>query len=282
MEVEKQAAHWLDENHPNYKRWKRSRGISLQRGEFVKYLTEKTIKAAGLTVLDLGSGEGGTSVAFANNNKVISFDISLLRLQRQISNVAKYNKVLGSAMQLPFKNNKFDLIILQDVIEHLTDAKKVIGEISKILNPGGTIFMSTPNKYSLYNLLADPHWGFPFVAIMNRKQQKKYFLPLFRKSEINRTDTAQLFSLKELGDLLSDSFELELKTITAVQELFNGNKGIIWSNFHLRLLTIIKTLKLEKLVLFFVNNNVGIINSYFTPTFYFLLKKKQPHKNSSV
>ncbi len=279
MEIKKILEPWLDENHPNYMRWKRSREISLQRGKFVKIIVEEEIKTGGLTILDLGSGEGGTSVSFANDNKVVSFDISRTRLQRQHNYKTNFDKVLGSAHLLPFKEMCFDLIIMQDVIEHLTDARRVVKEISKILKPGGTIFLSTPNKYSFLNIFADPHWGFPFVALMNRKQQKKYFLAFFRKSEISRTDTAELFSIKNLRHLFKDNFNLELKTVTAVNELFKGNKGIIWSNFHLRLLVVIKILKIEKCILHLINNNDGILNRYFTPTFYFLLQNKANKKN---
>lgn len=275
MEIEKSSKTWLDVNHPNYDRWKRSREISVHRGEFVRTIIESEINCCGLKILDLGSGEGGTSAAFADDNKVVSVDISKVRLNHQHQYNKDFTKVLGNALSLPFENASFDLIIIQDVIEHLPSAAKVLNEVKRVLKNGGLIYLSTPNKFSLLNIFADPHWGFPFVALMNRNQQKKYFLPLFRKSEINRKDTAQLLSLKNLYEFFTNVFEVRLKTSDALNELFKGNKGIIWSDFHIGLLSIIKKLKIEKIISTISNNKPGLVNNFFTPTFYFILKKKK-------
>jgi ubiquinone/menaquinone biosynthesis C-methylase UbiE len=273
MEIEKNNVAWLDEDHPNYNRWKRSREISLQRGEFVKTIIENEVPCSGLKILDLGSGEGGSSASLASDNKVVSFDINKMRLLRQNQHSKDFLKILGDASSLPFKDKLFDLIIMQDVIEHLPSAEKTFTEVKRILKTGGLIYLSTPNKFSLFNIVADPHWGFPFVSLMNRDQQKKYFLPIFRKSEINRNDTAQLISLKMLCKIFSNDFELSLKTEEVVNELLKGNKGIIWSAFHIKLLSFVKKLNLVKAISSMVNNRQGFVNNFFTPTFYFVLKK---------
>jgi hypothetical protein len=109
---------------------------------------------------------------------------------------------------------------------------------------------------------------------MNRDKQKKYFLPIFRKSEINRNDTAQLISLKMLCKIFSNDFELSLKIQEVVNELLKGNKGIIWSEFHIKLLSFVKKLNIAKAISSMVNNRQGFVNNFFTPTFYFVLKKK--------
>ena len=52
---------------------------------------------------------------------------------------------------------------------------------------------------------------------------------------MTRTDIAQLFSLNEIVNLFQKDFEISLYTKFSVRELFNGNKGIVWSKFHLKL-----------------------------------------------
>ena len=110
---------WLDKTHPNYKRWKRGRDLSIHRGEFVLSILNKFSECENLKVLDLGSGLGGTSNVFADKNFVISYDVDYFRLKNQIECKHNYLKMNGDALNLPFKKNTFDIIILQDVIEHL-------------------------------------------------------------------------------------------------------------------------------------------------------------------
>jgi len=298
VEVKKRNPIWLDKSHPNFLRWKRARELSLQRGKFVNSVINQQLQTKNLTILDLGSGEGGTSKVFSDDNFVVSLDLSLARLNRQKAfitssessseksstnngygflssfEMTNRNFINGNALHLPFANSSFDLIIIQDVIEHLTDVSDFYSEVKRILKTNGYIYLSTPNKLSVFNLFSDPHFGLPFLSLLKRESIKKYFLKHFRKDDYNRTDIAQLFSLNELLNLFKNEFEISLYTKFSVQELFNGNKGIVWSDFHLKLIAICKYLKLDWLLNKISNDEAGILNKYFTPTFYFVLSKK--------
>gem|GEM_PF-629179 len=320
MEVNKENPVWLNESHPNYVRWKRSRDISNERGKFVQSIVSNKINTKNLIVLDLGSGEGATAKVFSENNFVVSFDLSLIRLQRQNQNVISSNfkkpvglknydichfdqreksesiigedfsledsfemtnkniphsieRVNGSALQLPFTNHSFDLIIVQDVIEHLADVKDFYSEVKRVLKKNGTIYLSTPNKLSVLNFLSDPHFGLPIISVLKRESIKKYFLKYLRKDDYHRKDIAQLLSLSEILFLFQNEFEITLYTKFSVKELFNGNKGIIWSDFHLRLITFSRFLRINWLISKIANDKFGVINKYFTPTFYLILKR---------
>jgi len=298
-----QSTPWLDTKHPNYLRWKIARELSIQRGKFVSSIVNHYINANCLNILDLGSGEGGTAKVFSQNNFVVSFDLSLVRLQRQLMKVipkessteesvyylgnrflspfemtyAKSSSILsrvnGTALKLPFSNNSFDLIIIQDVIEHLSDISLFCTEIKRVLKTNGSIYLSTPNKLSIFNFLSDPHFGLPILSILKRESIKKYFLKHFRKDDFNRNDIAELLSLNQIKNLFKDEFEISLYTKFSVQELFNGNKGIVWSNFHLKLITFCKIIRLDKLIIKIANDKIGVINKFFTPTFYIILKR---------
>lgn len=265
---------WLDPSHPNYERWKRSREISDERGEFVKSIIEKNILCEGLSILDLGSGEGGTAKIFSKKNLVVSFDINVNRLQNQKSQGKFINLINGNALFLPFKEKSFDVIILQDVIEHVPNTERLIKNIYESLKQNGVIYLSTPNRFSFFNIISDPHWGFPLVSLMKRQQIKKYFLKYLRKHEQNREDAAELLSLEEIIRLFSDKFELKLYTQHSVHNLLNGSKGIVWSSFHLTLIKIVNKFYLKKILFKLANDEYKIINRFFTPTFYFILKKK--------
>lgn len=265
---------WLDEKHPNFERWKRGRELSVFRGGFVLSIVSEYRTCKKLTILDLGSGEGGTSKVFSEENFTVSFDISTIRLKRQAKNFGLTNIVCGSSSQLPFKVKSFDLIIIQDVIEHLDHESIKSEKLYDLLKENGIIYLSTPNKYSLFNIISDPHWGFPFVALMKRDLIRKFFLNYFRKNERNRQDIAQLLSLSEINKRFEEKFLIELNTKKSVSELLNENKGIVWSSFHLGLIKILNRLKLQRFILRFANNNFGFVNLFLTPTFYIVMRKK--------
>ena len=265
---------WLDETHPNYLRWKRAREISIARGKFVESIVSQEFECRGLTILDLGSGEGGTTNVFSKNNFVISFDLSKIRLQRQSNSDVNSQKICGNISDIPLKKKSFDLIILQDVIEHLQLTNRLVDELYGLLQERGIIYLSTPNKFSVFNILADPHWGVPFISLLKRESVKKYFLNYFRKSEVNREDIPELLSLRVILDLFDKNFNLSLFTVHSVKELFNGNKGIAWSDFHLKLIKVARILGLDKIIVKIANDKIGFVNQFLTPTFYMVLKRK--------
>lgn len=273
MEIETESPAWLDKSHPNFLRWQKGRLAAEARGNFVKQIVSHFLDCKNLSVLDLGSGEGGTSNVFSKHNFVVSFDLSLIRLVRQ-NNFCEFQKVNGDGLTIPFKNGSFDLIIVQDVIEHLQTINDFYLEITRVLKPNGTIYLSTPNKLSIFNFLADPHFGLPIVSILKRESIKKYLLKYFRKKDYKRTDVAQLLSLKELIKIFNKDFDIHLLTKLSVIELFSGNRGIVWSEFHLTLIRLCKFINLDWLITKLANDRFGLVNKIFTPTFYLTLKRK--------
>lgn len=204
----------------------------------------------------------------------MSVDLSFLRLQRQITNYRIKNSVNSNALLLPFSDSSFDIIILQDVIEHLSDIENLLNEIKRVLKPNGTIYLSTPNKLSIINILSNLHWGLPLVAMLKREIIRDYILKYFRKSDMNRKDLAKLISLSKILKMFSAEFEIQIQTKTVVEKLFSTSNSIVWSNFHLSLIEILKKLSLQKIIIKIAKDNFGMINKYFTPTFYVVMKRK--------
>lgn len=265
--------HYLDPKHPNYLRWKRSREISFERGKFVKHIVSIYKSTSNIKVLDIGSGFGGTAQNFLDeNNQIYSVEIDEFKLSTQPEHKS-LKKFCCNALQLPF-NEKFDVIILQDFIEHIENPKLFLTYIKKFLQEDGIIYLSTPNKLSILNLISDPHWGFPIVSILPRKVIKKFFIPIFRRKERDRKDIAELLSLKNLKDIFNETgLEFQLHTTQAVMTLFENPQQIIWSDLHLLLLKLLKLLKLKQLIIRIANNEIRFVNKYLTPTFYLVLRK---------
>ena len=53
------------------------------------------------------------------------------------------------ATKLPFKDNTFDLIIFNHVIEHIPEYQKAVDELHRVLKKEGIMYLATPNLYRL-------------------------------------------------------------------------------------------------------------------------------------
>lgn len=98
-------------------------------------------------VLDLGCGTGyGTAVLSKTAQEATGVDISLEAVTFAIEHYKNARFLPLSATTLPFADTSFDLITAFEVIEHLADWKLLLSEARRVLRPGGTFFVSTPNK----------------------------------------------------------------------------------------------------------------------------------------
>jgi 2-polyprenyl-3-methyl-5-hydroxy-6-metoxy-1,4-benzoquinol methylase len=54
--------------------------------------------------------------------------------------------VCGDAQRPVFEDESFDLIVAGDVIEHVPDQDGFVAGCRRLLRPGGTLFLATPNR----------------------------------------------------------------------------------------------------------------------------------------
>jgi ubiquinone/menaquinone biosynthesis C-methylase UbiE len=74
---------------------------------------------------------------------------------------------LGSLASLPFRQGVFDLVVSEYVLEHLTEPAACLGEIARVLRPGGMFLALTPNLYS-YKAIAAMATPYAFHQHMGR------------------------------------------------------------------------------------------------------------------
>lgn len=68
------------------------------------------------------------------------------------------NVYCGSLRDVAFAERSFDVIAMSHVIEHLPDPRAVLRECFRILRPGGTLVLVTPNTASLGHRWFGPDW----------------------------------------------------------------------------------------------------------------------------
>ena len=71
----------------------------------------------------------------------------------------KANLIGGDFLKQKYKNNYFDVITMRGTIEHLSNPEKYLKKITKILKPGGKLFIiATPNGSSIGAKIFKKHW----------------------------------------------------------------------------------------------------------------------------
>lgn len=61
---------------------------------------------------------------------------------------------VGVGESMPFEDGQFDAVVCVDVLEHVADLHAVIGEVSRVLKPGGWFLFDTINRNPLARLVA--------------------------------------------------------------------------------------------------------------------------------
>jgi cyclopropane fatty-acyl-phospholipid synthase-like methyltransferase len=110
-----------------------------------------------------------------------------------------------------FYTQKFDVIILMDVVEHIIDMHSFMDEVKTVLNDGGIIFIGTGNINSLNAKIAGADWGYflswEHVSFFNEKSMQ-YLLQKnnFTDIKINKT-SLQHKPLQNAAEFIKNLFK---------------------------------------------------------------------------
>ncbi|MBI4677487.1 MAG: class I SAM-dependent methyltransferase [Elusimicrobia bacterium] len=100
----------------------------------------------GQMTLDAGSGTGHFSRALSEMGaRLVSLDLgpALLAVVR---GKCRTLAAQGSLLDLPFQDGTFRAILCTEVIEHTADPRRAVGELCRVLAPGGVLALTVPNK----------------------------------------------------------------------------------------------------------------------------------------
>jgi len=58
--------------------------------------------------------------------------------------------VIGNISAIPFEEDTFDGVLCTEVLEHIPDPRQGIAEVSRVLKPGGTLYITVPMSWCLH------------------------------------------------------------------------------------------------------------------------------------
>jgi ubiquinone/menaquinone biosynthesis C-methylase UbiE len=167
----------------NWDKWASHYIHEYPRGQFILGLLRRyapDFEPRGANVLDVGCGDAGVLIAFAEagaHGSGVEPDASSLERARVRAEEHEVTVDLrrGFAEALPFPDHAFDLVVLDNVLEHVESREGALSEIRRVLRPGGLLYLVTPKPFALHSLWSDPHYAMAGLVLLPRPLQVLYF-----------------------------------------------------------------------------------------------------------
>jgi SAM-dependent methyltransferase len=114
--------------------------------DYVTFVSTTTIHR-GVRLLDVGCGNGWSSYLFAKT----AYDVVGMDLNPGFFEpppLPNLNLQKGSVMSLPYSDASFDLVASYQMLEHVPNPELALVEMLRVVKPGGTVAIVSPNLLS--------------------------------------------------------------------------------------------------------------------------------------
>jgi SAM-dependent methyltransferase len=105
-------------------------------------------------IVDVGCGDGAATALAAQGSpehRMLGLDWSAAALRRAQTRGLALIRAEVEPAGLPIASGRADVVVMSELIEHLVDPDSVLEEVRRVLRPGGTLLLSTPNLAAWYN-----------------------------------------------------------------------------------------------------------------------------------
>ena len=116
-------------------------------------------------VIEVGSGAHGLVFYFGAGQGVgvdplaVSYGNLFPRWQRCAQTIAAVGE------SLPFADRSFDLVLCDNVVDHAESPQRIVGELARILAPGGILYFTVNIHHPVYAVAAGVHSGWRAVGV---------------------------------------------------------------------------------------------------------------------
>lgn len=163
------------------------------------FLKKKRKPFKNLLCLDIGGSTGFVAKELspiATKVYVVDIDKDALKFGKKNNNANNIFYKTGDAMNLPLRDKSVDIVICNQVYEHVPNYFKLVREIRRILTNDGLCYFGAANRF----ILVEPHYNLPFLSWLPKKIANIYLKLAKGKKEYYEN----LLSYKDLKRLLKD------------------------------------------------------------------------------
>jgi SAM-dependent methyltransferase len=131
---------------------------------------------SGRTVVDVGGGAGWFTEAFQAHGArcvLVEPDRDELFSRKTVPAGA----VLGDGLRLPVTDGAADIAFSSNVLEHVPDPMRLIGEMIRVTRPGGLIYLAFTNWYSPWGGHEMSPWHYLGPGYAERRYRRRYQHP---------------------------------------------------------------------------------------------------------
>jgi 2-polyprenyl-3-methyl-5-hydroxy-6-metoxy-1,4-benzoquinol methylase len=176
------------------------------------------------TALEVGPGAGVYLTTLAEvAQELVAADIEdayLTQARTLVEKIPRLSCVKDDITATTLEPGSFDLVLCTEVIEHIADSQAALCGLQKLLKPGGTLILSTPQRYSPLELCAK----IAFLPGIIQLVRLIYREPIIETGHINLlTESALKEQLEEAGLHIQAQFKSGFY-LPLVAELL-GNTG---------------------------------------------------------
>lgn len=199
---------------------------------------------------EAGCGTGRFCIKIAEERKdshVIGMDLSDVALKlalkgKELRSLNNVHFLRGDIFKMPVRDDLFDVVFNEGVIEHFHDFEKTIDEMIRITRPEGKIIIAVPNWYCFPHTIYKKIVGDKYLYGYEKSFKHNELISIFKDkglSEIEVTGFNPTHSIKRLSRLfrppaviidkliiepLDRISENEISTIFGIQFVIKGLK----------------------------------------------------------
>jgi SAM-dependent methyltransferase len=188
----------------DFEEYARAKPFNLNVADTWQSVIDEAIERAGkvaadLTLLDYGCGDGKYFRIWNEYGvppeRIHGLDVAQLRIDRCRALGWVNARVIERKKPLPYADGSFDMVNCMEVVEHIPAAEgaRTLGEIRRILRPGGFLLISTPNYpikrlYDICDAIFHRKWSRlrddpTHVTFFNHERLHELLDPLFSSVE---------------------------------------------------------------------------------------------------
>ncbi len=127
---------------------------------------------AGLRVLDIGTSAGFIASELARaGGAVVGVDIDVPGVAAAAARHGdEVSFLTAEGEHLPVRDSSMDLVVFNQIYEHVLNADAVMAEIRRVLRPEGVAYLGLCNRL----VVVEPHYGLPFLSWLPERLADSY------------------------------------------------------------------------------------------------------------